>query len=306
MRRAAIATALACVAAVGISPRATAQLGDTTPVVQRVLAPAGEAEVNYFNDGVLTTETRIPADSVLNPAGSGGGEVQHPCYTFSWSKVEPNPTPLFDPVSSLPIDPEIRVEYSQDSRAWTYSEIVPTGVWTPERQGASDAFGGDGTPGGIDLTSAYSWGERYYALNAPLEAAMRRFEVHCGIVDGFPRGWGAWGPEGPLLGTVEVSVVDPFWNPLTRLDVLWGMIELEPFSVIAPPEVAAFGGLVVNMPTWLQIEASAWRPYFTAVDHYMGWYSQLGLFPSELAFEVVGAGGETVPCAPQNSWSCFR
>ena len=58
------------------------------------------------------------------------------------------------------------------------------------------------------------------------------------------------------------------------------MVQLPPFRVIAPPEVATYGGLVVNMPTWLQIQAAAWRPYFTDVDEYMGWYSQLGLFPA--------------------------
>ena len=78
--------------------------------------------------------------------------------------------------------------------------------WTP--------LGGDGTPGGLDLNSAMSWGERYFAVNAPLEGASRRFEVHCGVVPGFPAGWGAWGPEGPLMGTVEVPMTDPFWNPL--------------------------------------------------------------------------------------------
>ena len=60
-------------------------------------------------------------------------------------------------------------------------------------------------------------------------------------------------------------------------------------------------GLVVNMPTWFQIEASAWRPYFTAVDEYMGWQSQLGLFPHSLEFEVVGDGGGTIPCAPTDT-----
>ena len=55
------------------------------------------------------------------------------------------------------------------------------------------------------------------------------------------------------------------------------------------------------MPTWLQIESAAWRPYFTAVDEYMGWQSQLGLFPDSLQFEVVGEGGGTVPCAPAES-----
>ncbi len=63
----------------------------------------------------------------------------------------------------------------------------------------------------------------------------------------------------------------------------------------------SYGGLVVNMPTWLQIEAAAWRPYFTAVDHYRGWYSQLGLFPRDLHFEIVGTGGGTRSCAPAES-----
>jgi hypothetical protein len=79
------------------------------------------------------------------------------------------------------------------------------------------------------------------------------------------------------------------------------MVELPPFRVITPPEVATYGGLVVNMPTWLQIEVDAWRPWFTAVDQYRGWYSQLGLFPDELRFEVVGPGGRTVRCAPGES-----
>ena len=79
------------------------------------------------------------------------------------------------------------------------------------------------------------------------------------------------------------------------------MVQLPPFRVIAPPEVHTYGGLVVNMPTWLQIESAAWRPYFTAVDEYMGWQSQLGVFPNSLQFEVVGEGGGTVPCAPAES-----
>ena len=33
-------------------------------------------------------------------------------------------------------------------------------------------------------------------------------------------------------------MTDPFWNPLVRLGILWGMVQLPPFRVIAPPEVA--------------------------------------------------------------------
>ena len=113
--------------------------------------------------------------------------------------------------------------------------------------------------------------------------------------------WPRYGPNGPFLGYRTVPMTDPFWNPLTRLGILWGMIQLPPFRVIPPPEVRTYGGLVVNMPTWLQIEAAAWRPYFTAVDHYMGWYSQLGLFPGDLHFEIVGTGGGTRSCAPAES-----
>ena len=125
-------------------------------------------------------------------------------------------------------------------------------------------------------------GDAYRALNAPLDTATRRFQVNCGVPAAYANGTAVYGPDGPMVGYRDVGMTDPFWNPLVRLGELWGMVQLPTFRVIAPPEVATWGGLVVNMPTWLQIEAAAWRPYFTAVDEYMGWQSQLGLFPAEL------------------------
>src|SRR4051812_50144251 len=85
-------------------------------------------------------------------------------------------------------------------------------------------------------------------------------------------------------------MVDPFWNPLVRLGDLWGMVQLPPFRVITPLAVHTFGGLVVNMPTWLQIESSAWRPYFTAVVEDMGGAWPLGGFPHSLEFWGGGGG----------------
>ena len=88
--------------------------GPTQPVVQRPLSPVGETEVRYFNDGVLTSETRIPGDSLFNTsgAGSGGAGVVQPCYTFTWSQVEPNPHPRINRRTGRPRNPEIRVDYS--------------------------------------------------------------------------------------------------------------------------------------------------------------------------------------------------
>ena len=74
--------------------------GRSQPQVERRLSPAGETEVNYFNNGVMTHETRIPGDSMFNTSGrgSGGGGVPQPCFDFSWFVTEPNPNAVVDPV----------------------------------------------------------------------------------------------------------------------------------------------------------------------------------------------------------------
>ena len=279
--------------------------------VQRTLSPAGETEVNYYDGGTLTSSTRIPSDSVFNTSGrgSGGGGVPQPCFDFSWFVTEPNPNAVVDPVTSavvdvatgLPTTADRSVEVRQLSTAWIYREVVPTGTWTPEQQGVIDA--GDMNLGAIndrpvDLSSANRFGAVYFANTHPLAKGTRRFEVRCGHPPGSPSG----GDDGGVLRYVEVPLADPFWNPLVRLGVLWGSVQLPSFRVVEPPEVNTWGGLVVNMPAWFRIEASAWLPYFTAVDEYMGWQSQLGLFPNTLQFEVVGDdGATTVPCAPGDS-----
>ena len=291
------------------TPRASAQYGDTQPKVERTLTPAGETEVNYFDGGTLTQSTQIPSNSMFNTSGrgSGGGGVPQPCFEFSWSLTEPNPNAVVDPVTSelvdassgLPTTPNRSVQVRQLSTAWIYKEVTPTGTWAPEAQGVMDAadtnFAGV-TDGAVDLTSANRFGALYFATTHPLATGTRRFEVGCGEPDGV-----GGGARPGVLRYVDVPMVDSFWNPLVRLGNLWGEVQLPSFRVIAPPEVRTYGGLVVNMPTWLQIEAAAWQPYFTSVDEYMGWQSQLGLFPSSLRYEVVGDGGGTVPCAPAES-----
>ena len=230
--------------------------------------------------------------------------MAQPCFEFSWFVTEPNPNAVVDPVTSavvdattgLPTTPDQSVEVRQPSTAWIYREVVPTGTWTPEKQGVIDAADVALTDGRVDMTGANRFGALYFANNHPLATATRRFDVRCGHPPGYVGGF-----DPGVLRYVEVPMADPFWNPLVRLGILWGMVQLPPFRVIAPPEVHTYGGLVVNMPTFFQIESSAWRPYFTAVDEYMGWQSQLGLFPNSLQFEVVGEGGGTVPCAPAES-----
>jgi hypothetical protein len=306
MRRAAILVALVGVVSSAISSAALAQTdGFGRPRTQRTLSPAGETEVNYYSGGTLTQSTRIPADSVFNTSGRGfGGGVAQPCFEYSWFVTEPNPNAVVDPVTSavvdattgLPTTPDQSVEVRQQSTAWIYRELVPTGTWTPEQQGVIDATDVALTEGRVDMTAPNRFGALYYANNHPLATATRRFEVRCGRPPGYGGGF-----DPGVLRYVDVPMTDPFWNPLVRLGILWGMVQLPPFRVIAPPEVRTYGGLVVNMPTFFQIESAAWRPYFTAVDEYMGWRSQLGLFPNSLQFEVVGEGGATVPCAPAES-----
>lgn len=311
-RRSAVAFVLMGLVALTTPSWALAQTdGFGKPQTQRTLTPAGETEVNYFNGGTLTSSTRIPSDSAFNTTGrgAGGGGVPQPCYApFRWYTEESNPNAvtdevtgeLVDAVTRLPTTPTMQVETSQASTAWVYTELTPSGTWTPETQGQLDRLGAGppGYGGVVTMQSPTALGDAYRALNAPLDTATRRFQVNCGVPAAYANGTAVYGPDGPMVGYRDVGMTDPFWNPLVRLGELWGMVQLPTFRVIAPPEVATWGGLVVNMPTWLQIEAAAWRPYFTAVDEYMGWQSQLGLFPAELEFEVVGPGGQSVPCTP--------
>ncbi len=265
--------------------------------------------MEHFDDGRLVTRTGIRGDSAIVTSGERSGGGPTPCGTFTRRVEVPNPEPppppaATDPASSLPPPSTaawpatVTVDESVLSYEWIWREVDVVGGWTPENQGVVDDADVDlGAINGrvVDMSSPARFGALYHARTFPLAAGMRRFAVSCG------RPPGAHGAAEVLLRYSEVSMLDPFWNPLTRLGVLWGMVQLPPFRVIAPPEVATYGGLVVNMPTWLQIDAAAWRPYFTAVDQYMGWYSQLGLFPRSLAFDVVGPGGGTIPCAPAES-----
>ena len=122
-----------------------------------MLSPAGETEVNYFSGGSLAHSTRIPSDSAFNTTGrgAGGGGVPQPCYApFRWYTEEPNPNAvidevtgeLVDAVTRLPTTPTIQVETSQASTAWIYTELTPSGTWTPETQGQLDRLGA-GPPG---------------------------------------------------------------------------------------------------------------------------------------------------------------
>src|SRR5215210_4555094 len=159
MRSTAALRALAALSVFSCGTTAIAQWdGPSEPKVQRTLSPAGETEVNYYDSGMLTSSTRIPSDSVFNTSGrgSGGGGLPQPCFAFSWVLMEPNPNAVVDPVTSavvdvvtgLPTTPERSVEVRQLSTAWIYREVVPTGTWTPEQQGAIDA--GDVTLGALN------------------------------------------------------------------------------------------------------------------------------------------------------------
>ena len=184
-----------------------------------------------------------------------------------------NLAPELDPVTSQPLNPVIDTTYTFTSFDWRYRELeAPTGDWSPEVQGQVDQLSGIGPMFGHNLVSEITAGEYYRAANQPLAVATRRFRQSCATPEGFENDQGLSLDANGEFGRdyIDVPMTDPFWNPLTRLGILWGMIQLPPFKVIPPPEVATYGGLVVNMPTWLQIEASAWRPYFTDVDHYMG------------------------------------
>ena len=89
-------------------------------------------------------------------------------------------------MTGLPTTPDRSVEVRQPSTAWIFREVVPTGTWTPERQGLADATDLALSEGRVDMSTANRFGALYFASNHPLATATRRFEVRCGQPPAYP------------------------------------------------------------------------------------------------------------------------
>jgi hypothetical protein len=119
------------------------------------------------------------------------------------------------------------------------------------------------------------------ATYGPVDAAFRRFDVFCVGTQGsgMETRWG--------LGSVQVSVRDPFWGVFAGVSRVWAGVQLGRPVVGTVPGSDVFGGLPVNMPASLQVGAGAWAAYASPAVDFRGWSARLLLTPASLEFDVV-------------------
>ena len=249
------ATLMVAIIVVALTPSAAARAVPGPSPHPTPPPQPGPITVQYRNGfGGLSSTTSIPSGSAF--LGQGGSD-RAPC-TFMYLGEDPDG------------DGPLKAVYEpRQSLRWSFRET------TDQVVGLSDV---DWTAiagmSGSDVASVL-------ATYGPVESASRRFDVFCvgtqgsGTVVNFG------------LGSTLVSIRDPFWDPYARIDTLWTGLQLDRPVVATIPDSGLFGGLPVNMPSSLQIEATPWRTYVSAPSTYRGWTSRLVLAPESLAFDLV-------------------
>lgn len=208
--------------------------GDPPPPPQ-----PGPITVQYRNgSGGLSSTTSIPVGSAFR---SAGGSDRAPC-TFMYLGLDPDGDgplqPIYEPRESL---------------QWMFRETTDTVVeLTPEEWAAVAELGG------TDVASVF-------ATYGRVESAYRRFDVYCVGTQG------SGTTTNSLVTSTLVSIRDVFWDPYARIGTLWTGLQLDRPVALTVPDSGLFGGLPVNMPATLQIDAPPWRTYVSAPSTYRGW-----------------------------------
>lgn len=124
--------------------------------------------------------------------------------------------------------------------------------------------------------------------NGPLTDGLRTFTVFC------DRSYYAVN----MMGVVQVPIVDPLFDPRSRLDDLRNSLQLVQPTVYTNPIVDTYGGLVTRYPTWLAIEPEAWQTQRSNAVTYRGATLLLIAQPRELDFVVEFTPNPDKPSAP--------
>jgi hypothetical protein len=223
--------------------------GDPPPPPQ-----PGPITVQYRNgSGGLSSTTSIPVGSAFR---SAGGSDRAPC-TFMYLGLDPDGDgplqPIYEPRESL---------------QWMFRETTDTVVELTAEEWAAVA-----ELGGTDVASVF-------ATYGRVESAYRRFDVYCVGTQG------SGTTTNSLVTSTLVSIRDVFWDPYARIGTLWTGLQLDRPVALTVPDSGLFGGLPVNMPATLQIDAPPWRTYVSAPSTYRGWTSRLVLSPASLVFDL--------------------
>lgn len=89
-----------------------------------------------------------------------------------------------------------------------------------------------------------------------------------------------------FLGTVWVSLNDPFWNPRPAAQQLRNNLQLTAPTIYTNPVVDQWGGLITRYPAWLAIDPTAWQPQRSNIATHRGWTIYLYTQPTHLDFRV--------------------
>jgi hypothetical protein len=214
----------------------------------------GPITVQYRDvSGGLSSTTSIPVGSAFRSAGGSDGA---PC-TFMYLGVDPDG------------DGPLQAVYEpRQSQRWSFRETTDQVLEMTDDEWATLT-----EMGSSDVASTFA---KYGAV----DSAFRRFKVYCVGTNGSGE------MTNPMVGTTLVSIRDPFWDPYSRIETLWTGLQLDRPIALTVPDSELFGGLPVNMPATLQIDATPWRTYVSAPSTYRGWTSRLVLSPKLLEFAL--------------------
>lgn len=229
----------------------------------------GPITVHHRNSsGGVSATTSIPYGSSFR---TQGGSDRAPC-TFTYYADRDG-----DGLVDADAVPEQR-----ESMQWTFRE-------TTERTVESEYWEEAAALSGVEV-------EEIIAMFGPVDDAYRRFDVFCTGTQG------SGFTTNQSLGSTLVSVRDPFWGVFSGVARVWAGVQLNRPRLSTVPSSDLFGGLPVNMPASLHIDAPAWAVYASPPVDFRGWSARLVLTPASLDYVVgfepdVGAPvTETVPC----------
>ena len=93
--------------------------------------------------------------------------------------------------------------------------------------------------------------------------------------------------------TFSVSIFDPILDPRPRIIRIETGLQLPNFELMTVPDVAVWGGLVVNVHTAIGVRSDRWTPIESPTEDFLGWPLKVVAAPRVLSFNV---GGRTLPC----------
>lgn len=247
----------------------------------------GPISVSYNNGGdSRRTTTTITSGSAFR---TQGGSDRAPC-TFNW---------LPDADGDGVTDPDAESS-PVPSDKWVFRETTETYDDVTGGFG-DDEWAGLAAVGGTTLSETI-------ATYGPVETAFRRFDVFCNGTHGSGLN------VNQSRGSVLVSITDPFWGYASRRDQLVNELPWPTVTAQSQPAPTTFGGLPVNMPAVLQMNAAPWGGLLSPTVSYRGWTTQIVANSVSMQFVLDftpdGQASQTitVPCAgadaelPDTGW----